>query len=145
LRDDGEGILAQVGEQADGARPGIPVGRPGDAREVAAVVAMLCRPEAGYVTGASWLVDGGLLLMGAVAGHHLTTDEWRRGARPDGQPAGGGAGSDQPAATALLPGAQARPVVRPIEETPQVAAAVEDEAPVAGLAPEQPSTGSGRP
>jgi NAD(P)-dependent dehydrogenase (short-subunit alcohol dehydrogenase family) len=60
-------------------RPGIPVGRPGDANEVAAVVAMLATPEAAYVTGASWAVDGGMLLMGPQAGSHVTSDEWRNG------------------------------------------------------------------
>jgi NAD(P)-dependent dehydrogenase (short-subunit alcohol dehydrogenase family) len=48
-------------------RPGIPLGRPGDANEVAAVVALLCSPEASYVTGASYVVDGGMLLMAAMA------------------------------------------------------------------------------
>jgi NAD(P)-dependent dehydrogenase (short-subunit alcohol dehydrogenase family) len=60
-------------------RPGIPVGRPGDANEVAAVVAMLAGPAAAYVTGASFVVDGGMLLMGPQAGSHLTSDEWRNG------------------------------------------------------------------
>ncbi|TFV83050.1 SDR family oxidoreductase [Blastococcus sp. CT_GayMR20] len=60
-------------------RPGIPLGRPGDAREVAAVVALLAAPEAGYVTGASWAVDGGMLQMGPMAGSHLEADDWRRG------------------------------------------------------------------
>ncbi|MBC7267879.1 MAG: SDR family oxidoreductase, partial [Streptomyces sp.] len=31
----------------------VPLGRPGDAREVAAVIAFLAGPEASYVTGAS--------------------------------------------------------------------------------------------
>src|SRR5688572_5212888 len=41
-------------------RPGVPLGRPGHASEVAAVVAFLATPAAGYVTGASFLVDGGM-------------------------------------------------------------------------------------
>ncbi|MER6282822.1 SDR family oxidoreductase [Streptomyces sviceus] len=59
-------------------RPGVPLGRPGDAREVAAVIAFLAGPEATYVTGASWSVDGGMLRMGPQAGSHLGDDEWRR-------------------------------------------------------------------
>jgi len=60
-------------------RPGIPLGRPGDANEVAAVVALLASPAAGYVTGSSWVVDGGMLLMGPQAGSHLPSGDWREG------------------------------------------------------------------
>jgi NAD(P)-dependent dehydrogenase (short-subunit alcohol dehydrogenase family) len=51
-------------EQED--RP-IPLGRPGDAREIAAFIAFLASPEARYATGESIVVDGGLTLIAAQA------------------------------------------------------------------------------
>ncbi|GAA5071972.1 SDR family oxidoreductase [Nocardia iowensis] len=60
-------------------RPGFPLGRPGHAGEVAAVVAFLATPAASYVTGASYVVDGGMLLMGPQASGILTDEKWRQG------------------------------------------------------------------
>jgi NAD(P)-dependent dehydrogenase (short-subunit alcohol dehydrogenase family) len=48
---------------ARGRRPGIPLKRPGDANEVAALIAYLCSDAAEYITGSSYVIDGGLLLM----------------------------------------------------------------------------------
>jgi NAD(P)-dependent dehydrogenase (short-subunit alcohol dehydrogenase family) len=48
-------------------RPGIPLGRPGHAREIASAIAWLASEDASYATGASFVVDGGLLLMAAKA------------------------------------------------------------------------------
>jgi NAD(P)-dependent dehydrogenase (short-subunit alcohol dehydrogenase family) len=58
-------------------RPGVPLGRPGDAREVAAVIAFLASPGSAYVTGASVVVDGGMLQMGPQAGAAISDDDWR--------------------------------------------------------------------
>ncbi|GAA4741354.1 hypothetical protein GCM10025783_10550 [Amnibacterium soli] len=58
-------------------RPGVPLGRPGAAQEIAAVVAFLASPAASSVTGASWPVDGGMLQMGPQGGSHITSDDWR--------------------------------------------------------------------
>ncbi|ONK10168.1 SDR family oxidoreductase [Streptomyces sp. MP131-18] len=59
-------------------RPGVPLGRPGDPREVAEVVAFLAGDGSGYVTGVSWPVDGGMLRMGPMAGSHMREHTWRR-------------------------------------------------------------------
>lgn len=59
-------------------RPGIPLGRPGDAREVAALIAFLASPPAAYISGASVVIDGGMLQMGPQAGAAIESHEWRR-------------------------------------------------------------------
>ena len=46
--------------------PQVPAGRPGGPAEVAAPIAWLASREASYVTGASVVADGGLLLMAAI-------------------------------------------------------------------------------
>jgi len=46
-------------------RINVPLGRAGDAREVASLIAWLASSEATYVTGASYVVDGGLTLIAA--------------------------------------------------------------------------------
>jgi NAD(P)-dependent dehydrogenase (short-subunit alcohol dehydrogenase family) len=43
--------------------PKIPLRRPGDAREIASCIAWLCSTSAAYATGASFLVDGGFMLV----------------------------------------------------------------------------------
>jgi NAD(P)-dependent dehydrogenase (short-subunit alcohol dehydrogenase family) len=48
-------------------RPGVPLRRRGDAREVAELIAYLSSPEASYTTGGSYVIDGGMLLMAARA------------------------------------------------------------------------------
>jgi NAD(P)-dependent dehydrogenase (short-subunit alcohol dehydrogenase family) len=52
-------------DPAEGERPGLPAGRPGNAHEVAEMVTFLARPDARYVTGSSFVVDGGLMLTAA--------------------------------------------------------------------------------
>ncbi len=78
----GEIATAMTGQEdqepASNPRPGVPLGRPGDAREMAEVVAFLCGPGAGYVTGATILADGGMSLMGPIAGSSIKDDSWRR-------------------------------------------------------------------
>jgi NAD(P)-dependent dehydrogenase (short-subunit alcohol dehydrogenase family) len=43
----------------------VPLGRAGDAREVGALIAWLASEGASYVTGASYVIDGGLMLIAA--------------------------------------------------------------------------------
>jgi len=71
-------MTGQTDEDPHGAeRPGIPVGRPGHAREVAAAIAFLASSDSSYITGTSMVVDGGMLQMGPQAGSHLTGNDWR--------------------------------------------------------------------
>lgn len=59
-------------------RPGVPLGRTGDAQEVATAVSFLATPAASYITGTSLPVDGGLMLMGVEAGLRMSDDGWRK-------------------------------------------------------------------
>jgi NAD(P)-dependent dehydrogenase (short-subunit alcohol dehydrogenase family) len=74
----GEIATPMTGQEDDDvsqkSRPGIPMDRPGDAREIAEVIAFLASPRAGYLTGTSVVVDGGMLLMAAEANRMATGD-----------------------------------------------------------------------
>ena len=59
------------------ARPGNPLGRPGHVNEVASVIGFLASPRAAYITGSSYAVDGGLMLMSAH-GHDDADPGWRQ-------------------------------------------------------------------
>ncbi len=52
-------------DPSDEERPALPLGRPGNAHEIAAMVAFLASPGARYATGGSFVVDGGLMLTAA--------------------------------------------------------------------------------
>jgi NAD(P)-dependent dehydrogenase (short-subunit alcohol dehydrogenase family) len=54
-------IATERNVEADELQQEIPLGRPGTPEEVAALVAWLASDQAGYVTGASYLIDGGLV------------------------------------------------------------------------------------
>jgi NAD(P)-dependent dehydrogenase (short-subunit alcohol dehydrogenase family) len=46
-------------------RPALPASRPGNAHEIAEAIAFLANPDSRYMTGASIVVDGGLMLTAA--------------------------------------------------------------------------------
>jgi NAD(P)-dependent dehydrogenase (short-subunit alcohol dehydrogenase family) len=48
-------------EDAQTLNPEVPLGRPGKPEEVAALVSWLCTEEASYVTGSSYVMDGGMI------------------------------------------------------------------------------------
>jgi NAD(P)-dependent dehydrogenase (short-subunit alcohol dehydrogenase family) len=56
---------AEDADPGDEERPALPAGRPGHANEIAEAIAFLARPDARYATGASIVVDGGLMLTAA--------------------------------------------------------------------------------
>jgi len=60
-------------------RPGIPLARPGHPAEVADLIAFVASAKASYISGASLVVDGGMLQMGPQGGSHLVGNEWRQG------------------------------------------------------------------
>jgi NAD(P)-dependent dehydrogenase (short-subunit alcohol dehydrogenase family) len=59
------GVIATERNLADATEldPEVPLGRPGEPAEVANLVAWLCSDEARYVTGASYLIDGGMAIQ----------------------------------------------------------------------------------
>ena len=56
-------IVTERNQEAWDLAPEIPLGRPGEVSEVAAVVAFLLSRDANYITGTSLVVDGGAVLQ----------------------------------------------------------------------------------
>ena len=56
------GVIETPRNEADARSldPQVPLGRPGRPEEVASLVSWLCSEEAAYVTGASYVIDGGM-------------------------------------------------------------------------------------
>lgn len=54
-------------DPSDHPKPEFPISRPGDAREIASCIAWLCSPDGAWTTGASFVVDGGFMLVNPSA------------------------------------------------------------------------------
>jgi 3-oxoacyl-[acyl-carrier protein] reductase len=50
----------EEGELADSLRPVMPLGHYGQPRDIASAVSYLVGPEAGFITGVNWNIDGGI-------------------------------------------------------------------------------------
>lgn len=62
----GQIATRMTGQEDESPSPAdVPLGRAGDAREVAALIAWLASEQASYITGASYVIDGGLTLIAA--------------------------------------------------------------------------------
>jgi NAD(P)-dependent dehydrogenase (short-subunit alcohol dehydrogenase family) len=57
------GVISTPRNEADAKKldPEVPLGRPGKPEEVAGLVAWLCSDAAAYVTGSSYVIDGGMI------------------------------------------------------------------------------------
>jgi NAD(P)-dependent dehydrogenase (short-subunit alcohol dehydrogenase family) len=56
---------AEDEDPAEHERPALPAERPGNAHEIAAMIAFLASPDARYASGASFVIDGGLSITAA--------------------------------------------------------------------------------
>lgn len=68
-------------DPTDVSLPAVPLGRPAHPNEIAAVIRFLVSPDASFVTGASYVVDGGRMLLNggvAVQGTRGKRRSWRR-------------------------------------------------------------------
>ena len=57
------GVIATPRNEKDAERlsPEVPLGRAGTPEDVAGLVAWLCSEDAAYVTGSSYVIDGGMI------------------------------------------------------------------------------------